>query len=168
MKARSAVVVRGTQFIELRSLTRSGVRDRCRKLGTGNLDSGKTNFCHAVSRCRLGGLGLVRWVGIWSIKLCDQTYKQDNCKPNQKAGNLVGHPSETTELQRAKSISLFHQYIIITAKYLLRAYASPARSISSLIVHTWSDSPLAIAGVLSFNVSCLQAKICHAKNRMAC
>jgi hypothetical protein len=134
--------VRGTEFIELKELVRAGVRNRCQKLGTGNLSSGKTNSCHPVSRCRLGGLELVRRVCIWSIKLCDQTYKQDNCKPNQKAANLVGHPSETTELQRAKSISLYHQYIIITAKYLLRAYSSPARSISSLIVHAWSDNPL--------------------------
>ena len=44
-------------------------------------------------------------------------------------------------------------------------HASAAFSISSLIVHTWSLNPLAIAGVWPFSVSCFRAKLYHATNK---
>jgi hypothetical protein len=43
--------------------------------------------------------------------------------------------------------------------------SAAALSISSLIVHTCSDSPEAIAGVLPFSASCLRPRLYHAMNR---
>ena len=49
--------------------------------------------------------------------------------------------------------------------WLTLDYVSAALSISSLIVHAWSVSLLAIAGVRPFSVSCFRAKLYHATNK---
>ena len=98
----------------------------------------------------------------------EQGYTRDSADCEQK-DNLPNakHAHGFNKAYRVKDEEYPRQNVQ-KAEALVRlrfAYAFAARSISSLIVHTWSVSLLAIAGVVPFSASCFRAKLYHATNK---
>ena len=118
-------------------------RGDVQRLGTGQLSSGKKIFHEnqAGPRCKRN-----------KYQASPQYPPEGFSRP---AGNRPRcHPSD----YKARGLDAY-------SPHRLHWTYSAALSISSLIVHTWSVSLLAIAGVVFFSASCLRPKLYHAMNR---